>query len=322
VGETGRTRASRLTTIGGLVGLVAVTATGCSGGEVLRFGWPQAVTPQAARMRDFWTWSVIASLVVGVIMWALILWPVIAHRKKGDKLPKQFQYNHFLEFIYTGVPSIIVVILFYFTVTTQNYVLAEEPADKVDVNVDVLAFQWNWQFTYNEYVSADGRHVVPRTSDGELVTTTGSTTEIPLLVLPSTKSIHYELRARDVIHSFFVPEFNFKRDVFPYPEKNNQDNTFQNSIDREGSFVGRCAELCGTYHSGMNFEVRALSPERFDSYMELRITTNKTTNKPYTASEALAKMGRDDPSCGELCTPHAVTTSPFNSDRTTRTSSK
>jgi len=322
VGNTGRTRATRLTTIGGLVGLVAVTATGCSGSEVLRFGWPQAVTPQAARMRDFWTWSVVASLIIGVIMWALILWPVIAHRKKGDTLPRQFQYNHFLEFIYTGVPSIIVVILFYFTVTTQNFVLAEEPKENVDVNVEVLAFQWNWQFTYDEYVTADGRKMVPRTSDGELVSTTGSTTEIPLLVLPSTKTIHYELRARDVIHSFFVPEFNFKRDVFPYPEKNQQDNTFQNSIDREGSFVGRCAELCGTYHSGMNFEVRALSPERFDDYMRLRVSTNEDTDKPYTAAEALTQLGKDDPSCGELCSPTAVTTSPFNSDRTARTSSK
>jgi len=119
-----------------------------------------------------------------------------------------------------------------------------------------------------------------------------------------------------------VPEFNFKRDVFPYPEKNQQDNTFQNSIDREGSFVGRCAELCGTYHSGMNFEVRALSPERFDDYMRLRVSTNEDTDKPYTAAEALTQLGKDDPSCGELCSPTAVTTSPFNSDRTARTSSK
>lgn len=318
---TGRSRASRVTTIGGLVGLVAFTATGCSGSEVLRFGWPEGVTPQAERMAAFWTWTVVASLVVGVIMWALILWPVIAHRKKGDKLPRQFQYNHFLEFIYTGIPSIIVVVLFYFTVTTQNFVLAEEPEDQVDVNVGILGFQWNWQFTYNQYTAADGRTVVPRTSDGELVTTTGSTTEIPLLVLPAQKTINYELRARDVVHSFYVPEFHFKRDVFPYPEKNNQDNTFQNSIDREGSFVGRCAELCGTYHSGMNFEVRALSPERFDNYMELRVTTNEDTGKPYTAAEALARMGEEDPSCGELCSPTAVTTSPYNSDRTARTSS-
>jgi cytochrome c oxidase subunit II len=321
VGGTGRSRASRLATISGLVGLVAVTATGCSTEEALRFGWPQAITPQAERMRDFWTWSVIASLIVGVIVWALILWPVIAHRKKNDKLPRQFQYNHFLEFIYTGLPSIIVVVLFYFTVTTQNFVLAEEPEDEVGVNVDVLAFQWNWQFTYNEYINADGRHVTPRTSDGELVTTTGSTTEIPLLVLPTKSTIHYNLRARDVVHSFFVPEFNFKRDVFPHPEKNNQDYTFQNSIDKEGAFVGRCAELCGTYHANMNFEVRVFGQDRFDDYMGLRVTTNEDTGKPYTAAEALAQMGEDDPSCGELCSPTATSTSPFDSDRTARTSS-
>lgn len=322
MGGTRRSRASRLTSVAGLVGLVALTATGCSGSEVLRFGWPEGITPQSERMVQFWTWTVVASLIVGVIVWALILWPVVAHRKKGDKLPKQFQYNHFLEAIYTGVPSIVVVILFYFTVTTQNYVLAEEPTDEVGVNVDVLAFQWNWQFTYNEYVDADGRRIVPRTSDGDLVNTVGSTTEIPLLVLPTKSTIQYNLRAKDVIHSFYVPEFHFKRDVFPFPEKNNQDDTFQNSIDKEGSFVGRCAELCGTYHSGMNFEVRVLGQERFDEYMELRVSTNKDTGKPYTAAEALAELGSQDPSCGELCTPHAVTTSPFNSDRTARTSSK
>jgi cytochrome c oxidase subunit 2 len=317
-----RRRASRLTSIAGLVGLVALTATGCSGSEVLRFGWPEGITPQSERMVTFWTWTVVASLIVGVIVWALILWPVVAHRKKSDKLPKQFQYNHFLEAIYTGVPSIVVVILFYFTVTTQNYVLAEEPTEDVGVNVDVLAFQWNWKFTYNEYTTANGRHIVPRTADGELVSTTGSTTEIPLLVLPSKDTIQYNLRARDVIHSFYVPEFHFKRDVFPYPEKNNQDDTFQNSIDKEGSFVGRCAELCGTYHSGMNFEVRVLPQEKFDDYMQLRVTTNRDTGEPYTAAEALTQLGQDDPTCGELCSPTATTTSPFNSDRTARTSSK
>src|SRR5262245_28448972 len=156
-------------------------------------------------MRAVWTFAVIASLIVGVIVWSLILSPVVAHRKKGDKLPKQFQYNHFLEAVYTGIPSIIVVVLFYFTVTTQNYVQAEEPTDDVGVNVDVFGFQWNWQFTYRGYIDADGRHVVPRTPDGDLVTTTGSTTEIPLLVLPSKATIHYDLHARDVIHSFYVP---------------------------------------------------------------------------------------------------------------------
>ena len=305
MGSTQRAPATRLALVGGLVGLVALTATGCSAEEVLRFGWPEAVTPQGERMGQFWTWAMVTALIVGVITWALILWPVIAHRKRGDALPRQFQYNHFLEFIYTGIPAVIVVVLFYFTITTQNYVLAKAEPDEVDVTVDVLAFQWNWQFSYPSST----------TPDGTPVATVGSPTEIPLLVLPTNQTIQYNLRARDVLHSFFVPEFNFKRDLFPYPEKNNQDSSFQNSIDREGSFVGRCAELCGTYHSAMNFEVRALSPERFDRYMSLRERENSATGASYSAAEALAEMQATDPSCGELCSPHAVTVTPMSTER-------
>jgi cytochrome c oxidase subunit 2 len=295
----------RLARIGGLVGLVALTATGCSGEQVLRFGWPEAVTPQGEHMQVFWTWSVVAALVVGVIVWSLILWPVVAHRRKGEELPRQFQYNHFLEVFYTGIPAIMVVILFYFTVTTQNYVLAKADAQDVDVTVNVTAFQWNWEFAYQG----------SKTPVGDPVRTVGSSDEIPLLVLPTGKTIQYNLRARDVIHSFFVPEFNFKRDVFPHPEKNNQDSTFQNTIDREGSFVGRCAELCGIYHSAMNFEVRALNPDRFDRYMSLRQRENPATGEAYTAAEALAQMQASDPSCGALCSPLATTTKPFDTKR-------
>jgi len=298
------TRAARLGKVAGLVGLVGVAATGCSAEEVLRFGWPQSVTPQAERMRELWTWSVIAALVVGVIVWGLIFWSVIFHRKKSDELPRQTQYNLPLEIIYTAIPFVIIAVLFYFTATTQNYVNAKE--EEPDVTVDVIAFQWNWEFQYPDYQTPDGRPV----------STVGSSDEIPLLVVPANQTVRYQLVAKDVIHSFFVPEWHFKRDVFPRPEKNAQDNVFQNTIDREGAFVGRCAELCGTYHSMMNFEVRALAPEKFQEYMDLRQQVNPETGRPYTAAEALAKMD-----CGELCTPRAITTEPFLTDRTARQAS-
>lgn len=289
------TRVPRPVRVAGLVGLIGIAATGCSADDVLRFGWPQGVTPQADSMRQLWTWSVIAALAVGVIVWGLIFWTVAFHRKKGEELPRQFQYNVPLEIIYSVVPFIMVVVLFYFTAVDENYVLAK-PAKHPDVTVNVVAFQWNWDFSYPNY----------HTPSGQEVHTVGSTTEIPLLVLPTNSSIEYHLSSADVIHSFFVPQFNFKRDVFPYPEKNNQDNVFQNTIDQEGSFVGRCAELCGTYHSMMNFEVRALPPNLFAQYMQLRTQTNPQTGQPYTAAEALSAMH-----CGVLCTPHAVTTEPF-----------
>jgi cytochrome c oxidase subunit 2 len=137
------------------------------------------------------------------------------------------------------------------------------------------------------------------------------------MVLPAHKRIQFTLRSTDVIHSFFVPEFHFKRDVFPEPKKNNQDNVFQiDQIDRPGAFVGRCAELCGSYHAVMNFEVRALEEADFEKYIELRKQVNEKTGKPFTTAEALAQVN-----CGELCAPLATTTTPFNTDRTAREAS-
>jgi cytochrome c oxidase subunit II len=300
VGLKEGTRVPRLVKVTGLIGLVGVAATGCTTDEVLRFGWPQGVTPQAESMRQLWTWSVIAALAVGVVVWGLIFWSVAFHRKKTEELPRQFQYNVPLEIIYSVIPFVMVVVLFYFTAVHQNYVMAK-PA-KADETIDVVGFQWNWEFDYPDH----------KTPDGQPVRTVGSSSEIPLLVLPTGSTIEYRLKSPDVIHSFFVPEFNFKRDVFPNPDKNNQDSSFQNTIDREGSFVGRCAELCGTYHSMMNFEVRALSPDKFDRYIKLRTQINPQTGRPFTAAEALSSM-----KCGELCTPHAVTTAPFDTERAT-----
>ncbi|WP_199199124.1 cytochrome c oxidase subunit II [Amycolatopsis sp. CA-128772] len=313
MGQPERTLGKRTVRVAALAVLVALTATGCSGDEILRFGWPVGVTEQANQMRNLWTWAVVAALVVGVIVWGLIFWTATFHRKKKtvdgepEELPRQFQYNIPLELFTVVVPTIMVCVLFFFTATTESKVLDKVP--NPDVKVQVVAFQWNWEFKYEDANAAK--------PDGSgQVSTVGSSGEIPLLVLPVGKTIQYDLVSTDVIHSFWVPEFHFKRDVFPNPEKNNQDSSFQNKIDREGSFVGRCAELCGTYHSVMNFEVRALSADKFDQYIALRKQVNPATGQTFTAAEALAKMN-----CGELCTPHAVTTQPFNTDRTARTAS-
>jgi cytochrome c oxidase subunit 2 len=66
----------------------------------------------------------------------------------------------------------------------------------------------------------------------------------------------------------------------------------------------------------MNFEVRALSPDLFAGYMHLREQVNPKTDKPYTTAEALTKLGQDDPNCGQLCTPYALSTHPFDTSRT------
>jgi cytochrome c oxidase subunit II len=295
-----------------LAALAAVTiplTTGCSVDEALRFGWPLGVTPQATAMREFWTWSAVAALVVGVITWGAMFWAMIFHRKRAgdsDVPPRQTQYNLPVEIVFTIVPTIIVAVLFAFTVQVQNNVMGQDPA--ADLKVNITAFQWNWQFTYPD----------TNTPAGAPVTTIGTPDTIPLLVLPTNQSIQFTQRSNDVIHSFWVPDFLFKRDVFPMPEKNDQEYIWRiEQIDREGAFVGRCAELCGAYHAVMNFEVRALNPDLFNRYLQLRQQVNPATSAPYTAGEALQTLN-----CGEWCAPAAVTTYPFDTNRTVRSASE
>lgn len=310
-----RSRLARPLKVAGLLGVVAVLSTGCSVGEVFAFGWPEGVTPQAEVMRELWIGSVIASLVVGAIVWGLILWSVIFYRKRTDDIPRQTQYNLPLEIVYTVVPFVIVTVLFYFTVVAQNFVLAK--VEDPDLRVGVVGFQWNWEFQYlQEEADAHGRFEPMQTEEGTPLSTVGSADTVPILVVPTDRLVEYRIEATDVIHSFFVPDFLFKRDVFPEPAMNDTDNVFQITVEEPGAFVGRCAELCGTYHAYMIFELRALPGDLFDRYLDLRAQLNPVTRQPFTAGEALAELD-----CGELCASEAVTTSPFKTDRTAREAS-
>jgi cytochrome c oxidase subunit 2 len=252
-------RGSRLARLAALGLLGVATLTGCDmpNNEFWRFGWPEGITDQATEMRELWTGSVIAALIVGVLVWGLILYSVVAHRKRSDELPRQTAYNLPLEIAYTIAPFLIIAALFFFTVVTQNEV--QERSDTPDETIAVNAFKWNWQFVYPETTG----------TDGEPVNTIGSSTEIPILVLPTDRTIRFEVASADVIHSFWVPEFLFKLDVIPGNE-NGRDNVFEVTVREEGAYVGRCAELCGTYHAYMNFEVRAVSGDDYDAYLAAR----------------------------------------------------
>ncbi|HEV2088505.1 MAG TPA: cytochrome c oxidase subunit II [Cryptosporangiaceae bacterium] len=284
--ETGRRgRAARLVA---WAGLPVVALSGCSTEEALRFGWPEAITPQGEQMLTLWTWSVVASLVVGCVVWGLMFWVMVAYRKRGEALPAQTRFNLPIEIVYTVVPFLIIAVLFYYTVVTQNYVGRE--TERPDVVVSVTAFKWNWKFGYSDVT---GKPL--QTTDGKAIETIGSTEVLPVLVVPTGKRIRFTEISNDVIHSFWVPATLFKRDVNP-----GLVNTFEITIQKEGSYVGRCAEFCGTYHANMNFELRAVSFADYQRFIE-RKTAGAST------PDALAAIGQP---------PYATTTSPFRTDRT------
>jgi cytochrome c oxidase subunit II len=277
-------RGNRLARLAALGLLGVLTLTGCQvpNNEFWRFGWPEGITDRSVYMRELWTGSVIAALIVGFLVWGLILYAVVRYRKRGDELPKQTAYNLPLEIVYTILPFLIIAGLFFYTVVVENKVL-EKSADP-NTTIAVNAFKWNWQFVYSDSKGPDG---LP-------VNTVGSTEEIPVLVLPVDRSIRFEVASADVIHSFWVPEFLFKLDVIPGNE-NGRDNVFEVTVQKEGAYVGRCAELCGTYHAFMNFEVRAVSGSDYDRYIAAR-------ERGLSTFDALQSIGQPG---------NATTTHPF-----------
>jgi len=256
----------------------------CTVEDAVYFGWPRGgITPQGQRMFDLWIGSAVAAMAVGVFVWGLIFWCVIAYRRRGDELPAQTRFNLPIEMIYTVAPFLIISVLFYYTVIVQTDVnrLPDDP----DVVVNVDAFKWNWKFSYPETLGTDGRPVY----------TVGSSSYVPVLVVPTNQRIRFVEHSEDVIHSFWVPDMLFKRDVFP----GNVINQFETTILTEGAYVGRCAELCGTYHFSMNFELRAVSEVDFARFLEAKQAGRSTP-------DALAAIGQP---------PLAETTTSIPTDR-------
>ncbi|GAA2562760.1 cytochrome c oxidase subunit II [Winogradskya consettensis] len=287
-----RPRVVRLAGLGAGGAILLALLSGCSadgiGDAMGGFGWPKhGISLQAHKMYDMWIAAVIAALVVGVFVWGLIFWCIIRYRKRGDKLPVQTRFNMPMEVLYTVTPVLIVAVLFYYTAIVQTDV--DKLSAKPDQTVEVVAFKWNWQFNYRDGVGEDANTVA---------STLGTTSDIPILVLPTGRTIRFEETSKDVIHSFWVPEMLFKRDVFPGSVR----NTFEVTLDKEGRYVGRCAELCGTYHAFMQFELVVVSPEKFDQFLKAKEDGQDT-------HQAMATIGfTGDQS-------YAITTKPYDSRR-------
>jgi cytochrome c oxidase subunit 2 len=224
--------------------------TGCASEDLPTFAMPaRGVTDQAPRILSLWQGSWIAALAVGAITWGLILWPVVAHRRKRTHtgLPPQTRYNLPIEVFYTVVPLIMVAVFFYFTARDEEKIM--KTSANPDHTITVTGIQWSWQFTYD-------------TDGGAEATTTGTPAQPPTLYLPRGESVLFKLQSDDVIHSFWVPAFLFKLDVIP-----GQDNKFQITPKKLGTYRGKCAELCGKDHSRMLFNVEIVSPDEYQTHV-------------------------------------------------------
>ncbi|MGW6460776.1 aa3-type cytochrome oxidase subunit II [Streptomyces sp. NPDC055078] len=266
-------------------GLILATATGCTYKDFPRLGMPTPVTEEAPIILSLWQGSWAAALITGVLVWGLIVWSVIFHRRSRTKVevPPQTRYNMPIEALYTVVPLIIVSVLFYFTARDESKLLALD--DKPDHTINVVGYQWSWGFNYVEDVEGSkgdaktdkNLKAVPDKFVEDFPENAGGVYDAgipgtrnpqngnpgPTLWLPKGEKVRFVLTSRDVIHSFWVVPFLMKLDVIP-----GHTNSFEVTPTKEGTFMGKCAELCGVDHSRMLFNVKVVSPERYQQHLK------------------------------------------------------
>ena len=227
---------------------------GCSGSGPQSALDPKG--PVARDIDDLWTLVYVLAVVVFVLVSAGLIVSIIRFReKKGDdQEPKQLHGNTALEITWTIIPAVILAIISVPTVQGIFDIRNEPTGARIDV--DVVGHQWWWEFTYPGFTDSEGR---PLTTANELH-------------IPSDETVYLTMTSADVIHSFWVPALNGKRDVVPGSESNlilradpgleNEDVGFGRGI-----IPGQCAEFCGLAHADMRILVFVHSQADFERWV-------------------------------------------------------
>ena len=247
-----------------LLAVALLSLAGCTGAGASwwRGAMPAPSTEQGKRVLLLWQGSLVAALAVGAFVSFLIVFACVFYRRRSDELPRQVRYNLPIEVVYTVVPTIIVAILFYFTAVDETYV--DKLTPNPDVTIHVVGFQWAWQFDYI----------------GQGFEITGRPGDLPTLTVPTGKKIRFILTSPDVVHSFWVIPFLFKRDVIP-----GRENQFEVTVTRTGWWAGKCTELCGVDHDRMLFRVHAVTWSQYESFLtSTRALAASGTNPMFTLS--------------------------------------
>jgi len=200
--------------------------------------------------------------VIGIIVFAIMLWALIHHRKSKGAVPAQFHESTKVEILWTAIPFVILIAM---AVPATKTLIAMEDASKADLTIKVTGSQWKWHY---EYMGEDVEfYSMLATPQDEITNLANKNPNYLLevdkpLVLPINQKIRFLMTSDDVIHSWWVPDFAVKKDANP-----GFINETWTNINEEGIYRGQCAELCGKDHGFMPVVVEAKSEADFKVWL-------------------------------------------------------
>ena len=244
----------------GALGLgVVLVAAGCASDAPLDTMDPQG--SQSQTIQNLATPVFIVAGIVGVLVLGAILVIVIKFRAKpgDDELPTQTHGSLGLELGWTILPAVILAFVAVATVVTI-FDLADQPSDAMEVNV--YGQQWWWGFEYDS------------NNDGQIDIKTANE-----MVIPAGQPVVVNIRSRDVIHSFWIPALNGKKDAVP-----GRTHSLTMEADEPGIYRGQCTEYCGLSHANMRMRVVALTEADYAAWVENQTQEAATPSDPEAAA--------------------------------------
>lgn len=227
--------------------------------------------PEAQQIESFmnvmlWISYVVFAIVMGITLYAWKNFRIRTYDYEEGDWPEQIHGNDKLEYTWTAVPAIVLAIIAVFTVSLHqklndqdtNPITVEVAGEAVswEPQIVVVGHQWWWEFQYHFGDTDIDQERIENLPVADITTATQ-------MVIPKGQEIELEVTSRDVIHSFWIPSLNGKRDAVP----GRQSAPWKIEAEEAGVYFGQCTEFCGLSHSRMRMQVVALEPADFQTWV-------------------------------------------------------
>ncbi|WEN41122.1 Cytochrome c oxidase subunit 2 [Thauera sp. GDN1] len=237
-----------------------------AGAQETRFNMTRGATELSQQVFDLHMTIFYICVVIAAIVFGLMFWSIVHHRKSRGVVPAQFHGSMKIEMLWTAIPVLILVAM---AVPATRTLIAMEDTSASELTVLVTGSQWKWHYKYLDYpIEFYSVLATPRAqiaNEAEKSPDYLMAVDKPL-VLPTGRKVRFLLTADDVIHSWWMPDFAIKKDAVP-----GFINETWARIDKPGLYYGKCAELCGRDHGFMPVAVDVKTPEEFEAWASQQV---------------------------------------------------
>lgn len=241
-----------------------------------------AASPNAQIIHDFHDMLLYIIFAISAFVLALLVWVVLRYNHHVNKEPAKFTHNVLIEVIWTVIPIVILIVI---AVPSFKLLYYNDKTPNPEMTLEVTGYQWYWGYRYPDHGDFSFMsYMIPDKDIDEAAGQKRLLSTDTQVVLPIETDIEIGITAADVIHSWAVPALGVKMDAVP-----GRRNATWVRITKPGTYYGQCSELCGKDHAFMPIEIKAVTKEEFNAWVESAKAEYSFNSNTYNQNIRLAE---------------------------------